>query len=278
VLGKSGGGKSTLLNAIAGFERLDDGFISLEGQTISAKNVFVEPSKRGIGFVFQNYALFPHLNVFENVSFALSGVSKAYKKEKIAAVLELINLSGYEKKYPHVLSGGEQQRVALARVLVMEPKLILFDEAFSSVDTVLKASIQKELLAILRKLKTTAIFVTHDPKEAMAISDKIAFLENGRVVQFDSPENIYLNPVSKDTASFFGPVNVCSGKYIRVEKCRLNKSSGDFVSTVEESVFMGGTYETTVNSTIDGLDCRFLVYTDCRYEKDEKLFLNISEF
>ena len=200
ILGKSGSGKSTLLNIIAGFEKADSGSLCINEQVMFEKRKYIEPQKRNIGFVFQNYALFPHLNVEKNLLFGVKG-----KKDKtlVKSLLEMIDLPGYERKYPHELSGGEQQRVSIARVLATDPDIILLDEPFSNIDTQLKTQIEKDLLLLIKKSQKTAIFVTHDPKEAMAISDKIAFIENGEIIQYDTPQNIYYQPKSKALASFF---------------------------------------------------------------------------
>ncbi|WP_298691327.1 ABC transporter ATP-binding protein [uncultured Sulfuricurvum sp.] len=261
ILGRSGSGKSTLLNLIAGFERSDEGSIYLEEKVLSAKEYFVDPSKRSIGFVFQNYALFPHLNVADNIAFSLSRIPKEEKSKRVGELLRLIGLEGYGSKYPDTLSGGEQQRVALARVLAMRPSVILFDEPFSNVDTVLKTSIRDELLAILRSGGSTALFVTHDPHEAMAISDRIAYIDEGKIVQFDTPEMLYHAPANENVAAFFGPINRYEGGFVRVEKCRID-SDGPIRAEVVSSRFMGNTYETQVRFTQKEYDCRFLIYTD----------------
>ena len=261
ILGRSGSGKSTLLNLIAGFERSDEGSIYLEEKVLSAKEYFVDPSKRSIGFVFQNYALFPHLNVADNIAFSLSRIPKEEKSKRVGELLRLIGLEGYGSKYPDTLSGGEQQRVALARVLAMRPSVILFDEPFSNVDTVLKTSIRDELLAILRSGGSTALFVTHDPHEAMAISDRIAYIDEGKIVQFDTPEMLYHAPANENVAAFFGPINRYEGGFVRVEKCRID-SDGPIRAEIVSSRFMGNTYETQVRFTQKEYDCRFLIYTD----------------
>ena len=204
ILGKSGSGKSTLLNVIAGFEKANSGSLHINGQLIFDKKKNIEPQDRNIGFVFQNYALFPHLNVEANLLF---GVKNKKDKTLVKELLEMVDMEGYEKKYPHELSGGEQQRISIARVLATDPDIIPLDEPFSSVDTLLKTQIEKDLLMIIKKSRKTAIFVTHDPKEAMAISDKIAFLENSEILQYDTPQNIYYQPKSNTVASFFGVAN-----------------------------------------------------------------------
>ncbi|WP_310440580.1 ABC transporter ATP-binding protein [Sulfuricurvum sp.] len=270
ILGRSGSGKSTLLNLIAGFERADEGTISLEDTLISGAGAFIEPSKRSIGFVFQNYALFPHLSVADNIAFGITHLPKNERKERVEKLLSLISLEGYGSKYPDTLSGGEQQRVALARVLATEPSVILLDEPFSNVDTVLKTTIRDQLLAILRASGATALFVTHDPHEAMAISDRIAYIDSGKIVQFDTPEVLYHSAVNENVAAFFGPINRYKGGFVRVEQCRLVEQGG-IHGEVYTSKFMGNRYETTVHFTYEQESCRFLIYTERRYENGEKV-------
>lgn len=270
ILGRSGSGKSTLLNLIAGFERADEGKIVLEETQLSGGGTFIDPSRRAIGFVFQNYALFPHLNVSENIAFGIAYLSKSERNARVSKLLALIGLEEYGSKYPDTLSGGEQQRVALARVLATEPSIILLDEPFSNVDTVLKTTIRNELISILRGTNATAIFVTHDPHEAMAISDRIAYIDNGEIVQFDTPEVLYHSPVNENIAAFFGPINRYNGKFVRVEQCRVDEN-GTIAAEVKFSQFMGNRYETTVRFTYEGEECRFLLYTERRYENGEKV-------
>ncbi len=270
ILGRSGSGKSTLLNLIAGFERPDGGSIVLEGELLSGAGRFKDPSERSIGFVFQNYALFPHLTVAENIAFGISRLSRSERSGRVEKLLRLIGLGGYEAKYPDTLSGGEQQRVALARVLATEPSVILLDEPFSNVDTVLKTSIRDELIAILRSSDATAVFVTHDPHEAMAISDRIAFIDGGKIVQFDTPEALYMTPKNEHVAAFFGPINRYESGFVRVEQCRVTEEEGIEGETLS-SLFVGSRYETIVRFTQWGNEYRFLLHTPRRYERGEKI-------
>ncbi len=182
LLGQSGSGKSTILNIIAGFEESDGGFIKYKDEIILDKNIFKEPQDRDIGFVFQNYALFPHLNVEKNISFGISEKSKEFKKETVTRLLKLINMEGFEKKFPHQLSGGQQQRIAIVRVLARDSDLILFDEVFSSIDAVLKENLMYEMKDIIKSHNKTAIFVTHSKKEANIMSDRIVYIENGEII------------------------------------------------------------------------------------------------
>ncbi|MGB3750608.1 MAG: ABC transporter ATP-binding protein, partial [Arcobacteraceae bacterium] len=177
LLGKSGSGKSTLLNIIAGFEQSHTGELRLNNTILSGKDIFIEPQHRNIGFVFQNYALFPHMTIFENITFGIDNLPKEEKRQIARDLLSLVHLNGYESRYPHELSGGQQQRIALIRSMALNPELILLDEPFSGIDTMLKSQIQKELLSILKATQKTAVIVTHDSSEAMAMSDKIIYLE-----------------------------------------------------------------------------------------------------
>lgn len=204
ILGKSGSGKSTLLSLIAGFETPDSGLIAYKGQLLADEKKFVEPNDRDIGFIFQNYALFPHLNVTKNICFGINYKSKAEQASILHNMLELFDLEGHEDKYPHQLSGGQQQRVAIARAMARGSDLILFDEAFSSLDATLKLKIIIQMKKIIKEHKKTAVFVTHDPKEAIMLSDKIAFLEDGKMVQFGTPMQLHSNPASQSVSNLFG--------------------------------------------------------------------------
>ena len=224
LLGKSGSGKSTLLNLIAGFEESQTGTMYLNNKVLSDKNNFVEPQKRNIGFVFQNYALFPHMNIFDNITFGIDNLPKEQKIKIATDLLHLVHLNGYEGRYPHELSGGQQQRIALIRAMALNPELILLDEPFSGIDTMLKAQIQKELLDILKATHKTAIIVTHDASEAMAMSDKIIYLEDGQIMQYDTPQNIYRFPKTQSIAKSFGIANFIKKddvEYcVRVDECK----------------------------------------------------------
>lgn len=209
LLGPSGCGKTTTLRMISGFERPEEGTLEIDGVIVSDKNTFIPPEKRDIGMVFQDYALFPHLSIKDNVGFGIKK-NKAYQ-EKIEELLELVKLKGYENKFPHELSGGQQQRVALARALARDPKVILFDEPFSNLDTDLRASMRLEVVSIIKKTKTTAIFVTHDQKEAMAISDRIVVMNKGKIEQNGTPRDIFECPNNKFVAEFMGATNIFEG-------------------------------------------------------------------
>lgn len=180
ILGRSGSGKSTVLRLLAGLEKPAVGKISIQDQILVDERHFVQPEKRGIGMVFQDYALFPHLTVAENILFGLFRLKKAAKQQRLLEVLELVELQDYAKRYPHQLSGGQQQRVAIARALAPNPHLLLLDEPFSNLDAELQEKIRKELRDILKKANITSIFVTHDEKDAHILADRIVKIRNGR--------------------------------------------------------------------------------------------------
>ncbi|WP_052055641.1 ABC transporter ATP-binding protein [Myxosarcina sp. GI1] len=221
LLGPSGCGKTTLLRIIAGFERVDGGTVEIAGNIVSSTSSWLAPEKRRTGMVFQDYALFPHLTVGENLAFGLQSKFKMKSKSlftnsrhqqaqidnRVAEVLELVGLSGLEKRYPHQLSGGQQQRIALARALAPQPSLILLDEPLSNLDVQVRQRLREEIRRILKAAGTTAIFVTHDREEALAISDKIAVMHRGTLEQIGTPEEIYLHPNSRFVAEFVAQAN-----------------------------------------------------------------------
>ena len=206
LLGPSGCGKTTLLNLIAGFLAADDGRIEIDGTRVNE----IPTYKRGIGMMFQNYALFPHMSAADNIGYGLRmrGVPKPEIRRKVAEALALVRLGGVEERRPHQLSGGQQQRVALARALVISPKVLLLDEPFSALDRNLRASMQIEVKEIQRQLGVTTVFVTHDQSEALALSDRLAVMFEGRIRQVGTPQDIYRRPSDRYVASFVGDVNV----------------------------------------------------------------------
>ncbi len=208
ILGPSGCGKTTTLRLIAGFERPDSGSIVLSGTTLVSSHIDLPPEKREIGFVFQEYALFPHLTVLENALFGLSKLPKPKRLEQARSVLALVGLSIFEKRYPHQLSGGQQQRVALARALAPNPKLVLLDEPFSSLDAGLREATRGEVREILRKANATALLVTHDQEEAMTFADQLLVMRDGNLEQAGAPEQIYAVPRTAFVASFLGKTNL----------------------------------------------------------------------
>ncbi|HEU0003732.1 MAG TPA: ABC transporter ATP-binding protein [Ktedonobacteraceae bacterium] len=210
LLGPSGCGKTTILRMVAGFEVPSEGYILLDGDDITQRAA----SKRPMGMVFQSYALFPHMTAEQNIAFGMNikHVPRETIQKRCAELLELVGLGDKGRSYPHQLSGGQQQRVALARALAVEPKVLLLDEPLSALDAKVRVSLRNEIRRIQQQLKMTAIYVTHDQEEALAISDRIAVMAKGRIEQLDQPEEIYSNPRTVFAASFVGSSNQFSGK------------------------------------------------------------------
>lgn len=207
LLGPSGCGKSTLLRLAAGIDVPDSGRILLDGKEIAGPSVFVEPERRGIGLVFQDYALFPHLDALGNVMFGLTDLPRREAMAIADAALRRVGLGGRMRAKPHELSGGEQQRVALARAVVPRPRVLLMDEPFSNLDRRMRDQVREETIAILRETGATALVVTHDPEEAMRIGDRIALMRRGRLVQIGAAREIYERPVDIEAARFFCDLN-----------------------------------------------------------------------
>ncbi|WP_424812597.1 ABC transporter ATP-binding protein [Roseococcus sp. YIM B11640] len=207
LLGPSGDGKTTLLRLIAGLEALQHGRIELDGIALAEPGLEVPPEERHLGFVFQDYALFPHLTVGRNVGFGLRGLGRMEREARIAEALGHVGLRDRADAWPHQLSGGQQQRVALARALAPRPKALLLDEAFASLDARLRDQVRDDTLRVLRQAAIPAVIVTHDAEEALLMADRIALLRDGRVEQLGTPEELYLRPVSSFVASFLGEVN-----------------------------------------------------------------------
>ena len=204
LLGASGCGKSTVLRAIAGFVAIGAGQIELNQRCLAADGLHTPAHARAVGMVFQDYALFPHLNVADNVAFGLSAWSKAERAERVRYLLELTKLQDYARSYPHQLSGGQQQRVALARALAPKPQLLLLDEPFSNLDVALRAQLAHEVRALLKHEGTTALWVTHDQIEAFHVADQIGVMEGGAIVQWDTPYALYHAPKTREIAAFIG--------------------------------------------------------------------------
>ena len=204
LLGPSGCGKTTTLRLIAGFEQPDGGTVRVAGQLMADKQRLVPPEKRGLGMVFQDYALFPHLTVAENVAFGLYRLPRADRKHRVDEVLQLVDLAELADRYPHTLSGGQQQRVALARALAPWPTVILFDEPFSNLDAELRKQMRKEVHRILKDSGSTAVFVTHDQQEALMLGDRVAVMRRGYVEQVDTPDCVYHTPQTRFVADFLG--------------------------------------------------------------------------
>ncbi len=213
LLGPSGCGKTTMLRIIAGFEKPTTGELYIGDQLVSGGKTFVPPEKRGIGMVFQSYAVWPHMNVYDNVAYPLTikKTSKKVIKEQVERVLDIVHLSQYAQRLPNQLSGGQQQRVALARALVAAPKLLLLDEPLSNLDAKLRESMRFEIKEIQKKLGITVVYVTHDQTEAMAMSDRIFLINRGKVQQCGTPEEIYNHPANQFVADFLGKVDFFKG-------------------------------------------------------------------
>jgi len=204
LLGPSGCGKTTLLRAIAGFEPIQKGEICLAGNTVSTPTKTVPPEKRNIGMIFQDFALFPHLTIEDNIRFGIRHLSRSQQKERVQELLDLIGLSAIKSRYPHELSGGQQQRVALARALAPKPSLLLLDEPFSSMDVELRADLAREVRHILKRENITAVLVSHDQNEAFAMADNIGVMRDGRIQQWGKGYDLYHNPVNPFVADFIG--------------------------------------------------------------------------
>lgn len=213
LLGASGCGKTTLLKAIAGLHPVASGTVRLNDITLDDNQQHIPPEKRNIGMIFQDYALFPHLTVAENVAFGLRGMPAEEKQAVVTEMLSLVHLSQHEKRYPHQLSGGQQQRVAIARSLACKPDLLLLDEPFSNIDTQVRQGLIKEIRAIFKAQGVTAIFVTHSREEAFAFADKMAVMNHGEIKQFGSARELYYYPTSRFVANFLG-----GGSYLPARK------------------------------------------------------------
>jgi iron(III) transport system ATP-binding protein len=211
LLGPSGCGKTTLLRLVAGFEKPDSGTVEVAGRMVSGTGAWVPPEHRRIGMVFQDYALFPHLTVAENVGF---GLGRRARAERVAELLSIVGLDGLGRRYPHELSGGQQQRVALARALAPAPELVLLDEPWSNVDPFLRESLRAEVTDIMRPLDVSVVLVTHDREEAFSLADRIALMRDGTVVQEGTSEEIYFAPESRWAAEFVGAGNVLTGRVV----------------------------------------------------------------
>ena len=214
LLGPSGCGKTTLLRLASGIEKVQKGEIKSNNEIVSSSTVHLNPEKRDIGYVFQDCALFPHLTILQNIFFGLNKFEIVEQTQKIKNLMNEINITNLSSYYPHELSGGQQQQVALVRAMASNPKLILLDEPYSNLDSRLKEKIRDQMLHLLRKYNISALLVTHDPEEAMFMSDKIGVLNNGIIEQFGSPIDLYLRPKTSFIAEFFGEINLLEGKAI----------------------------------------------------------------
>ena len=271
-IGESGSGKTTFLKCLAGLEKINSGSIILNGKTLNDKSTFITPNKRKIGFVFQDYPLFPHLNVLENIKINLD---KNYYS-KIDYILELTNIKDLCVRFPDQLSGGEQQRACIARALVREPDLLLLDEPFSNLDSNIKTTIQDEIQKIIKETKTTTILVTHDIKDTFNISDKILIFKAGILQQYDNPVNMYCNPVNCYCAKILGDLNQISvnGKtyFIRPEKIRVAKKSS-YLAVVQKTVFVGKEYKISakINEEV------WIFFSEEPLQIDQEVYLELDD-
>lgn len=247
LLGPSGCGKTTTLRLLAGLEVPTAGRVTLDGTDVASQEVFVSPEQRDVGLVFQDYALFPHLSVAENIAFGLDDTSE--DTDRVDELLELVDLEGYEDRTPDQLSGGEQQRVALARSLAPEPSVLLLDEPFSNLDVRLRVEMREEVRRILKAAGVTAVSVTHDQEEALSISDRVAIMNDGRLVQAGRPEVVFQHPESRFVASFLGQASFLSA---RIDGEDLHTAIGTYESELLEGL----------TAEYDGADVDVLVRPD----------------
>ena len=241
-LGESGSGKTTFLKCIAGLEKINSGSILLNSVVLNDKGIFVKPQDRKIGFVFQDYPLFPHLNLEENIVFNLD---KKYHKN-LDYILSLTGLKYFVSRYPHELSGGEQQRTCVARALIREPELLLLDEPFSNLDSAIKQSMREEIYKIIKETNTTTILVTHDINDSLNIADKILIFKAGIIQQYDKPEKMYCEPANCYCAMILGDMNKLfigsETYYVRPEKVEVVKKSNHKIK-IEKCFFQGREYK-----------------------------------
>lgn len=207
LLGPSGCGKTTLLRIAAGIEKPSEGRVLINGQEMAGPNRFVPPEQRGVGLMFQDFALFPHLTILDNVAFGLKSLPRDEAKKQALAILTRVRMQAYADRFPHILSGGQQQRIALARAIVPRPSVMLMDEPFSGLDVQLRHNMQEETLALLRETQATTIIVTHHPEEAMRLSDRIAVMDKGRLVQISDAQTLYEKPSALFVARLFSEIN-----------------------------------------------------------------------
>ena len=271
-LGESGVGKTTFLKCISGLENINSGSIVLNNKTLNNKDVFVRPQDRKIGFVFQDYPLFPHLNLKDNIVFNLD---KKYLSN-LDYMLSLTNLTDLVDRFPHELSGGEQQRACIARALIREPDLLLLDEPFSYLDVAIKHSIRDEIYRIIKATKTTTILVTHDINDSLNIADKILVFKAGKLQQYDDPVEMYCKPANCYCARILGGINKLTKDdkpyYIRPEKIKIEKTS-DLKLIVEKSLFQGKEY----NITAKYEDEVWSLFSSIAYKKNDVIYVSFND-
>ena len=271
-IGESGSGKTTFLKCLAGLEKINSGKITLNNKILNDKDIFIKPHLRKIGLIFQDYPLFPHLNVLDNIKINLN---ESYYTN-LDYYIDLMGLTNLLKRFPHELSGGEQQRVSIARALVREPDLLLMDEPFSNLDFAIKSKIQNEIYKILKKTNTTTILVTHDIKDTFDISDKLLVFKAGIVQQFDNPEEMYCNPANCYCAKMLGELNQIQIEnkefYIRPEKIKIVKDS-KYKVKVEKISFVGKEYK--IEATLNGDIIHF--FSNNNISSSNELFIDFNK-
>jgi len=308
LLGPSGCGKTTMLRMIAGFEKPTTGEIKFNDKVVSGEGVFVPPNLRGIGMVFQSYAVWPHMNVFDNVAYPLKiqKVSRGEIKSRVENILEAVHLAPYIDRMPNELSGGQQQRVALGRALVSNPDVLLLDEPLSNLDAKLREAMRFEIKEIQKNFGITVVYVTHDQTEAMAMSDRIIVFNNGVVQQVDTPMNIYKNPANEFVADFVGKINFINGTAhenfielqggqkmnyngdkrgsvvvaVRPENISINSERGKLKCKIKESYYLGDVDDCRVD--IDGTLFRVTEpgqkYGELSFSNGSEVYLDFDEF
>lgn len=295
ILGASGSGKSTILHCIIGFLEIDKGEIIINGKIVSSKTTHIKVQNRNIGILFQDYALFPHLNVEKNILFGISKLSKEKQQKRLDELLELIDLKGYEKRYPHELSGGQIQRVALARSLAPKPEIILLDEPFSSLNEIMIAQMRRDLKEIAVKNNLSIIIVTHNKDDVYYLCNRVALIKNGFLLDIGTPKHLYDNPKNIDVASFLGKVSFLDSSKLNLDSkvqkwldsknglIRSNElkicSYDDcyFKATIEDNIYYGSNIELTLKIE----DQKVLVTEDKKYydiKIGETIYLKPSQF
>ena len=308
LLGPSGCGKTTLLRMLAGFEKPTSGTITIDDKVVSSDKTFVPPEKRDIGMVFQSYAVWPHMTVFDNIAYPLKikKVPKDVIKQKVEAIMEVVHLSQYADRIPSQLSGGQQQRVALGRALVAEPNLLLLDEPLSNLDAKLRESMRFEIKAIQKKLGITVVYVTHDQVEAMTMSDKVIVINDGVIQQVGHPMDIYRKPANQFVAAFVGKIDFIKGVSengkititgtdqvldydgelkgnvvvaVRPESIHLSRESGKLHGVMDNKTFMGDVNDCYVRLP-NGKGIRVIAPPETydEYEIGEEIFIDFDTF
>ncbi|MGK0411532.1 MAG: iron(III) transport system ATP-binding protein [Shewanella psychromarinicola] len=274
LLGPSGCGKTTLLRVIAGLQTISQGCISISGQVMSSDDVFVASEQRGVGMIFQDYALFPHLTVADNILFGVKNLNAKERLTQLDEMLDLVKLTGLASRYPHELSGGQQQRVSIARALAYQPELLLLDEPFSNIDAQVRNEMMLEIRAILKKRNVSAVFVTHSKDEAFVFADKLALFKDGAIIQHGNAETLYSSPKERYVADFLG-----AGNYLPVTvttRYQVDYALGTLNSTEKLPWPIGSQgqvllrpQQIEVHPNIDGRGCiveRHFLGTVCHYQ------------